>query len=147
MGTKNDSLTPNIIRVDGIFCCSEASSEMISKSSAKLVAGVGLEGDRNANQVGTYSVLSEPGRQLTLISADGVESAWSSSSSTHSSFQKAGQRAKSIGQLRRNVVLRGVSAENLLSTIGSVIQFESRSHIDGEELPSQVFVHRNCVPW
>lgn len=126
--TRNQSIC-----IEGIFACSEASGEMISQSSATLIQGVGLEGDRYAKQAGTYSVLTEPGRQLTLISADGVENALS------------GQELPSIGCLRRNVVLRGISAQDLQSAIGSVVQFGDASCT--KEQPPRVFVHRNCVPW
>ena len=43
--------------------------------TATLLAGVGIEGDRYELKTGTYSAkfLYEPGRNFTLVSADGVE--------------------------------------------------------------------------
>ena len=132
------------VRIEGIFVAAEASGDMISKQSATLIEGVGLEGDRYARGMGTYSVLQEPGRQLTLISADEAEVALSSLLDSKHQDQSASVKVDSIGSLRRNVVLRGISAVELRSAIGSVIQFGENAST--KPCP-QVFVHRNCVPW
>eukprot|EP00962_Isochrysis_galbana_P035493 scaffold12181_cov213-Isochrysis_galbana.AAC.1 len=78
----------------------------------------GIVGDRYAKAAGTYDVLlassktpgeREPGRSITLVSADDVEKA----------LDAAGvQPLESIGDLRRNIVLRGISAKELLDAIG-----------------------------
>jgi MOSC domain-containing protein YiiM len=97
-----------------------------------------MEGDRYANNIGTYSVLKEPGRQLTLLSADGVEVA----------LKEEGKQLGSIGSLRRNIVLRGISSSELLQAIGSVVQFEGQTaSSSSSSSPPQLFIHRNCVPW
>jgi hypothetical protein len=139
--TTTTTTTEKSIRIEGIYTCANASKEMISKSTATLIAGVGLEGDRYANKIGTYSVLPEPGRQLTMISADGVDAAWLEQEHLQPNHPRA-----SAGNLRRNIVLRGISADDLRNAIGSVIQFESHQN-DDESMVPQVFVHRNCVPW
>ena len=59
--------------IDGIYYASNASNDMMSIGTGQLIEGLGLKGDRYCQNVGTYSVLKEPGRQLTIISADGVE--------------------------------------------------------------------------
>jgi len=124
------------IKVDGIFVAPAASLPMEERDSAELIAGKGISGDRYASQTGTYSVLRvsaqrpgerEPGRQITLLSADSVDAALARAGLTPPA---------SLGDLRRNVVLRGVSAAQLLSAIGTEIAI-------GE---ARVFVHRNCVP-
>ena len=48
---------------------------MKSLNVATLIRGVGIEGDRYALETGTYSAkfFGEPGKNLTLVSADGVE--------------------------------------------------------------------------
>ncbi|KAJ1464171.1 hypothetical protein T484DRAFT_3407813 [Baffinella frigidus] len=72
------------IKVDGIFVAPAASLPMEERDSAELIAGKGISGDRYASQTGTYSVLRvsaqrpgerEPGRQITLLSADSVDAA------------------------------------------------------------------------
>ena len=63
------------------FCCmikslhiADASTcEMRLLQTATLIAGRGIDGDRYCSGCGTYSVMAEPGRQLTLISASSAE--------------------------------------------------------------------------
>ena len=109
---------------------------MESLAKANLLAGVGIEGDRYARKVGTYSVFrssklksgeQEPGRQLTLISADGAEAVLS----------KAGISVDDLGSLRRNIVLRGVPEGDLLKWVGKTVKIGSTA---------VVFCHRHCVP-
>lgn len=110
---------------------------MKALTRATLVAGKGIEGDRYCNRVGTYSVLRasklqpgqpEPGRQVTLVSADSVEQA----------LQQGGITPPAcLGDLRRNIVVRGISAQELLSAVGRVVKL-------GEDC--KVLVHRHCVP-
>jgi len=105
--------------VDGIFIARKASAPMQRLGTAKVIAGVGIENDRYSGKAGTYSVLrdsaqqhmeGEPGRQITLVSADAVEE----------SLREAGvEPLKTVGDLRRNVVLRGMSAATLLDAIGA----------------------------
>lgn len=103
-----------------------------------LLAGRGLEGDRYCEHRGTYSVLRasarrpgerEPGRQITLIGSDDLPAA----------FARRGLDAPANwGDLRRNVVVRGVSADDLLRAVGRVVTLGD----DG----CRVLVHRHCVP-
>ena len=106
--------------IEGIYYATKASNDMISLETGKLIEGAGLKGDRYCQNIGTYSVLQEPGRQLTMISADSVEeeavlllaksedvdNGEKSSSSSQKQFEEA--------KLRRNIVLRGISASMLL---------------------------------
>jgi hypothetical protein len=103
-----------------------------------LVAGVGLDGDRYARYVGTYSVLRisqshpgerEPGRQLTLISADSVRERLKEANLS--------QLPASLGNLRRNLVVTGISAEQLMHGAGQIVQIGKTC---------QVLIHRHCVP-
>jgi len=106
---------------------SEASMRpMRSVDAVTLVPGVGVEGDRYATGRGTYVAFREPGRQLTLISGDGAASA------------VAGlPRRVSVPDLRRNVVVTGMTAAELASAIGAVVRVGDAC---------EVFVHRLCVP-
>ena len=96
---------------------------MLSRQVIQLTAGRGVEGDRYQSGLGTYSCFSEPGRQLTLISADAVEAALP---------EMKGRTC----DLRRNVVLRGCSAETLNSAVGRTVTIGD----------AEIFVHRLCVP-
>jgi MOSC domain-containing protein YiiM len=99
--------------------------------------GKGLEFDRYCTLAGTYSHIRvsklspgqrEPGRQLTLISADSVEAA----------LKRDGLPVPaSLGDLRRNIVVRGLSSEILLAAVGRVVKLGPTC---------RVLVHRHCVP-
>ena len=124
------------VSIESLHTSKEAGGTMESLSKANLLAGVGLEGDRYAQKVGTYSLFrnsklksgeQEPGRQLTLISADGAEAVLS----------RAGISIDDLGSLRRNVVLRGVPEGELLKWIGKAVRIGSTA---------VVFCHRHCVP-
>ncbi|KAL1495856.1 hypothetical protein AB1Y20_014500 [Prymnesium parvum] len=93
---------------------------------AILEAGVGIVGDRYAENLGTYTCYKEPGRQVTLISASGAAAA----------LCTAGIDGVNVVDLRRNVILNGISAAELNATVGKTVQLGG----------VQVFVHRRCVP-
>eukprot|EP00413_Alexandrium_margalefii_P046220 CAMPEP_0204584800 /NCGR_PEP_ID=MMETSP0661-20131031/46547_1 /ASSEMBLY_ACC=CAM_ASM_000606 /TAXON_ID=109239 /ORGANISM="Alexandrium margalefi, Strain AMGDE01CS-322" /LENGTH=273 /DNA_ID=CAMNT_0051594285 /DNA_START=58 /DNA_END=879 /DNA_ORIENTATION=+ len=114
--------------VESLWVAPKSADDMQPRQTVRLIEGVGIEGDRYATGAGTYSVMHEPGRQLTLLSADGAEAA----------LAKAGLALRGpLGGLRRNVVLRGISPEALLGAVGHTVELGSEC---------AVFVHRNCVP-
>ena len=111
---------------------------MVALERGRLLKGKGLEGDRYAQRRGTYSVLKssihnpgeqEPGRQLTVISAEGVKAAFEENGITWN---------KPFGDLRRNIVLNGISSSDLLASIGTIIHLGDSG--------AKLLVHRNCVP-
>ena len=172
-----------VATIESIFSSPVASGPMVSLPSALLIQGVGLEGDRYSTQTGTYSCFKasiynnneeeeeegsppkpEPGRQLTLISGDGVRQVLQELSDQKKNKQDQTDdiskseeeedwtkswKTKSIGDFRRNIVLAGISASELLSTVGSVLEFShsssSSSHDQQQQRP-RLLVHRNCVP-
>lgn len=110
---------------------------MQSIQEGTLVAGRGLDGDRYHNCVGTYSHIRvskrqpgarEPGRQLTMMSADSVEAAFAKNNLV---------KPQSLGSLRRNIVVRGLSSNELLAAIGHTVKLGT---------VCRVRVHRHCVP-
>lgn len=122
--------------VESIHTSPEASGNMVSSSSVKLIAGVGIENDRYASKIGSYSVLkastlhpgqAEPGRQVTLISADDLDAA----------VQRSGISLPNYGSLRRNIVVRGLPQPLAANMVGSAIQLGNSAI---------VFCHRHCVP-
>jgi len=124
--------------IESIHTTTEGSRSMISQDTATLIAGVGIENDRYATNRGTYSVLkasknhsgqAEPGRQVTLISADELDRA----------VERTGipLERNNYGSLRRNIVLRGLPINSLLDAIGSAVTLGDKAI---------VFVHRHCVP-
>eukprot|EP00933_Yihiella_yeosuensis_P080410 TRINITY_DN93814_c0_g1_i1.p1 TRINITY_DN93814_c0_g1~~TRINITY_DN93814_c0_g1_i1.p1 ORF type:complete len:270 (-),score=41.37 TRINITY_DN93814_c0_g1_i1:261-1070(-) len=115
--------------VEGIYTSNYAAAPMKSLQKANIVAGAGIEGDRYHASIksGCYSFINEPGRQLTLMSADAVES----------EMAKVGMEPFPIGDLRRNVIIRGISNDALHGFIGHQVTIGKSC---------RVFVHRLCVP-
>ena len=114
---------------------------MKAQSKVNLIAGQGVAGDRYAKNTGTFSALRwsgrklgerEPGRQLTIISADAIDEALSAAHLT-----PATAKGHSYGDFRRNVVVRGYSAAQLLATQGTELCLGDNC---------RVFVHRHCFP-
>jgi MOSC domain-containing protein YiiM len=56
-----------------IHAAPQASASMQALSDARLLAGVGIEGDRYATRLGTYSKKHHIDRQVTLIEAETLE--------------------------------------------------------------------------
>ena len=122
--------------VDGIFIAPSAGAAMKELVSAEVVTSRGIRGDRYHDRAGTYSVFRdstkapgrrEPGRQITLVAAEGVEQGL---------MMNGIEALPSVGSFRRNVVLRGVPADDLQAAVGHEITL-------GEVV---VFAHRSCVP-
>lgn len=117
--------------IESLFISPASAAPMESLTQATLIAGVGIEGDRYALQTGTYSAkfFGEPGKNLTMMSADGVEAAMAATGM---------QPFESLGALRRNVVIRGVTAEALNSIIGHEVSVGTAG--------VRLFLHRMTVP-
>ncbi len=67
------------------------------------LAGAGLEGDRYATQLGTYSNQPGTGRDVTLIELEAIEA-----------LRRDYRVALEAGQTRRNIVTRGVYLNHLV---------------------------------
>ena len=117
--------------IEGIYVSPESAAPMESRTTATLVKGVGIEGDRYALGNGTYSArfLVEPGRQLTMISADAIDDAME----RHSM-----EPLNSMGELRRNLVLRGITANDVNDMVGREVTIGPTD--------VRLFVHRRTVP-
>ena len=114
-------------KVHSIHISDASMRPMRSAESAKLIAGKGIEGDRYATGEGTYVAFREPGRQLTLISKESAES--------HLAGLARGK--VTVGNLRRNVVVSGMTASDLEDAIGSVLTLGDAC---------RVRIHSLCVP-
>jgi hypothetical protein len=133
--------------VEGIYVSPEGAAPMESRDAVDLVKGSGIAGDRYAIGNGTYSArfFGEPGRQLTMVSGDAIEDAMV----RHSMVPLT-----SMGELRRNLVLRGISSAELNDMVGREVTIcrrttseeESRDDDDGVAPVARLFVHRRTVP-
>ena len=89
--------------VVSIHIAPKGSAKMQSVPAAKAVAGRGLEGDRYYNNTGTYSKKPGPDREITLIESEAVEAA-----------ARDEKVDAPVGDIRRNVVTRGVALNHLV---------------------------------
>lgn len=90
-----------------------AAAPMQSVKTVKVVAGQGLEGDRYANKLGTYSNTPGSGRDVTLIEFETIEA-----------LERDYQIKIDPGQTRRNIVTRGLALNHLVGEefkIGEVV--------------------------
>jgi MOSC domain-containing protein YiiM len=96
---------------------------MISSESVNIIADVGIENDRYAKTVGSYSCVKASiylatrpkGARPTIfivISADELDAA----------VQRSGIPLSDYGGLRRNIVVRGMAQKPLIGAIGSAVQ-------------------------
>jgi hypothetical protein len=96
-------------QVESIYICPEPEQPMQRVEEIKAVAGQGLEGDRYFYDKGTFSPKSMarkefyPGRNITLIEAEAVESA-----------NDSDKVELDFGEPRRNIVTRGVPLNHLV---------------------------------
>ena len=89
--------------VISINIASEATAPMKSVNEARAVPGRGLEGDRYFDNKGTFALLPDPDRELTLIEAEAIEA-----------FRSDSKVEYGLGDSRRNVVTRGVPLNHLV---------------------------------
>ena len=59
-------------RLVGIYTATEAAKPLEANTSVRAIEGVGLEGDRYATEVGTYSNRPGPHRQVTFVEREVV---------------------------------------------------------------------------
>ena len=89
-----------------------------SVRAVKAVAGQGLEGDRYAAKLGTFSNDPGSGRDVTLIEIEAIEA-----------LERDYQIKIDPGQLRRNIVSRGLALNHLVGQelmIGEVVVRSTR---------------------
>ena len=89
-------------KVESIFIAPEAKAPMQPIAEVRAVPGVGLEGDRYAQQRGTFSK-PLPDREVTLIEAEAVEA-----------LKGEYDAAMAASEARRNIVTRGVPLNHLV---------------------------------
>jgi len=99
--------------VISIHIAAIAAAPMKTVAQVKAVAGQGLEGDRYANKLGTYSNDPGSGRDVTLIEVEAIEA-----------LGREYQIALESSLARRNIVTRGVALNHLVERefrVGAVL--------------------------
>jgi MOSC domain-containing protein YiiM len=104
-----------------IHVATKASAPMDALSEARLVAGIGLEGDRYATRLGTYSKKPHIDRQATLIEVEVLEAL-------------ARDRNVELAphEHRRNLTTRGVPLNHLVGQyfrIGDCVLYGGRLNV------------------
>ena len=104
---------PNNGSVHSIHITAIASEPTVSVEEVRAVEGKGLEGDRYAATLGTYSKDPGSGRDVTLIEVEAIEA-----------LQRDYQVELGAGESRRNIVTQGVSLNHLVDKefrVGEVV--------------------------
>lgn len=104
-----------------IFIAEAAGVEMHALDEARLIEGVGIEGDRYATHRGHYSHMWHPDRQVTLIAQEVLDAI----------ALEVGIDLEPI-ETRRNLVTVGVPLNRLVGTsfsVGEVILFAGRLNV------------------
>jgi len=104
-----------------IYIAPRASAPMEMLATARLVAGTGLEGDRYATRLGTYSHRHHVDRQATLIEVETLEAL-------------ARDRDIALGphEHRRNLTTRGVPLNHLVGhyfRVGDCVLYGGRLNV------------------
>ncbi len=104
-----------------IHIAEEASAPMRALESAKLIAGVGIEGDRYATGRGYYSKMPRSDRQVTLIEMETLEA-----------LARDHQIELLPSETRRNLTTRGVPLNHLVGQrfrVGGVLLLGARLNV------------------
>ena len=99
--------------VVSVHIAATGAAPMKSVSEIQVVAGKGIEGDRYALKLGTYSNQPGSGRDVTLIEIEAIEA-----------LRRDYQINLEPGATRRNLVTRGVALNHLVDvefTVGDAV--------------------------
>src|SRR5262245_56357144 len=89
--------------VSEVWICSAAGADLVSVGEARLLVGQGIEGDRYALGVGSFSRWPGTGRAVTLIEAEVIDDVLA-----RHGLDLTG------GRSRRNLVTRGLRLNDLV---------------------------------
>lgn len=130
-----------------IYIADKASAPMHKLDAASLIAGYGIEGDRYATSLGTYSFKPHPDRQVTLIESEVLDA-----------LQRDYGIRLDPQETRRNLTTEGVPLNHLVGRrfrIGEVILEGARLNVPCQYLEDLIrkkvfapLVHRsglNCL--
>ena len=101
-----------MFKIHSIYIASQAGHLMSKRDSARLTAGVGIEGDRYALGIGAFSgSIPAKIRDISLIALTGIESA-------NEELVASGLKTYLPSEARRNIVIEGISPEALNQLVG-----------------------------
>lgn len=104
-----------------IYIAERGSAPMLARDEARLIAGVGIEGDRYATGQGFYSKTPRPDRQVTLIEIESLEA-----------LKRDHQIDLRPNETRRNLTTRDVPLNHLVGKrfrVGEVLLYGARLNV------------------
>ncbi len=108
-------------RLEHIFITEAGSAPMRELAEARLIAGLGIEGDRYATGKGYYSKAPRPDRQVTLIEIETLEA-----------LQRDHTIELKPGETRRNLTTRAVPLNHLVGKrfrVGAALLYGARLNV------------------
>jgi len=108
-------------RLENIYIAEQGSAPMRDLSEARLLVGVGIEGDRYATGKGFYSKTPRPDRQVTLIEVESLEA-----------LKRDHEIELPPRETRRNFSTRGVPLNHLVGRrfrVGEVLLYGARLNV------------------
>jgi MOSC domain-containing protein YiiM len=117
----SDSHTAWRGRLEHIYIADQGSAPMRTLSVARLIAGVGIEGDRYATGKGFYSKTPRADRQVTLIEIETLEA-----------LKRDHGIELAPSETRRNFTTRGVPLNHLVGKrfqVGAVLLYGARLNV------------------
>ncbi|OWS70040.1 sulfurase [Polynucleobacter campilacus] len=99
-------------KIHSIYIASQAGELMNKREGARLIVGAGIEGDRYALGIGAFSgSIPAKVRDVSLIALAGIEDA-------NQELEASGLKAYLPSEVRRNIVIEGMSSDALNQLIG-----------------------------
>ncbi len=98
-------------QIHSIYIAPRAGESMIQLTQAEIIAGEGIVGDRYALGIGAFSKSTPKIRHVSLIALSATETANSQLLSRH-------QLVFDQGDTRRNIVISGISEDELNGLVG-----------------------------
>ena len=108
-------------RLEHIYIAETGSAPMRALAEARLVAGIGIDGDRYATGKGFYSKTPRPDRQVTLIEIETLEA-----------LRRDHAIELEPGETRRNLTTRDVPLNHLVGRhfrVGAVVLYGARLNV------------------
>ncbi len=100
-------------QIYSIQIASRAGESMIQLTQANIIAGKGIEGDRYALGIGAFSKTKPKIRHISLIALSGIDHA-------NQELLARQQAVFSEGDTRRNLVISGISTNELNALVGKI---------------------------
>ena len=100
-------------QIHSIYIAPQAGESMVHVAQASIVAGAGIVGDRYALGIGAFSKTKLKIRHISLIALNGMEEA-------NRQLIAKQQTPFGEGDTRRNVIISGISADELNNLVGKI---------------------------